>query len=135
MMWLVLLAQGERRDPFRTPEIVWGTAGIAVALLAGALAVWLVERWRKRSVPKPDAAGELTDYRGMFERGEITEDEYVRLRDRVARRAKAAAPPAGPRDVLLDLLDAAEPDPPAPPKGPDDAPPGPGNPANRPPPA
>ncbi len=94
MGWLVVFAQARRNDPFRQPEVIWGTAGIALALMAGAFAIWLVDRWRKNAAAdREDAISELTDYRGMYERGEITEDEYIRLRDRVARRAKAKKPP------------------------------------------
>ena len=93
-MWgLIVLAQEKGRDPFREPEVIWGTAGLAVALLVGALLVYLADRWRKRQAASvADAAGELTDFRAMFERGEITEQEYARLRDRVARRVKVPAP-------------------------------------------
>jgi hypothetical protein len=92
-MWiLALLAQAGRadKDPFRQPEVIWGTAGLAVALLAGALVIWSVDRWRKRSIRTTDAAQELTDFRGMYERGEITEAEYEKLRDRVSGRVKRA---------------------------------------------
>lgn len=96
-MWIVaLLAQVGRDDPLRRPEVIWGTIGLAVALLVGALVIWLVDRWRKQNVDSGSAtAAELTDFRQMFERGEITEDEYVRLRSRVAQRVKAAPPPTG----------------------------------------
>lgn len=98
-MWaLAIFAQAERdRDPFRQPEIIWGTAGLAVALFAGAFLVWIVDRWRKRSVvTAPDSTTELTHFREMYEQGEITEEEYAKLRTRVADRVKpvAAKPPA-----------------------------------------
>ena len=92
-MWLsMLLAQVRpaKRDPFREPEVIWGTIGLIVALLVGAFLVWAVERWRKRAQVTPDAKEELTDYRSMYERGEITEGEYIRLRDRVSHRVKEA---------------------------------------------
>jgi hypothetical protein len=91
VMWvLTLLAQADRadKDPFRQPEVIWGTAGLAVALLVGALVIWTVDRWRKRSIRNPDAVEELTDFRSMYERGEITEAEYQKLRDRVSGRVK-----------------------------------------------
>jgi len=100
-MWaLTLLAQAKRadKDPFRQPEVIWGTAGLAVALLVGALVIWLVDRWRKKSNTAADTIAELTDFRGMYERGEITEEEYNKLRTRVSGRMKQApvAPTAAP---------------------------------------
>lgn len=96
-MWeLTLLAQAGRadKDPFRQPEVIWGTAGLAVALLVGAIVIWFVDRWRKRAVQLRNSAEELTDYRAMYERGEITEEEYAKLRTRVSGRVKqpSAAP-------------------------------------------
>jgi hypothetical protein len=96
-MWkLSLLAQAGRadKDPFRQPEVIWGTAGLAVALLVGAIVIWLVDRWRKKAAQSRHSAEELTDYRGMYERGEITEEEYAKLRTRVSGRVKQ--PPVAP---------------------------------------
>ena len=93
MVW-ALLAQA-RPDPFREPEVIWGTAGIAVALLAGALVIWLVDKWRKKAAAPQDATEELTGFRGMLQRGEITEEEYARLRNKVAARVREAAAKPG----------------------------------------
>ena len=97
-MWkLTLLAQAGRadKDPFRQPEVIWGTAGLAVALLVGAIVIWLVDRWRKKAARIRNSAEELTDYRGMYERGEITEEEYAKLRTRVSGRVKQSPPAPG----------------------------------------
>ena len=93
MFGLALLAQG-KPDPFREPEVIWGTAGIAVALLVGAFAIWLVDRWRKQATAQREVAAELSDFREMFQRGEITEDEYAKLRNRVAMRVREKIPSA-----------------------------------------
>jgi hypothetical protein len=103
-MWAVaLFAEAGRaeKDPFRQPEVIWGTAGLALALLVGALVIWLVDRWRKKSASAPNSAEELTEFRGMLDRGEITEEEYARLRTRVSGRIKQppAAPTATPGSV------------------------------------
>ncbi len=99
-LWLFAQKGGHSRDPLGSPEVMWGTAGLAVALLAGALLVYLADRWRKgNAVSKTDATGELTEFRRMYESGEITQEEYTRLRDRVAQRVKA--PPPVPTKVAL----------------------------------
>jgi hypothetical protein len=95
MMWvLTLLAEVRptKRDPFREPEVIWGTIGLMLALLVGAFFVWIVDRWRKKTETGPAADEALSEFRAMLERGEITQEEYVRLRERVSERVKPAAP-------------------------------------------
>jgi hypothetical protein len=115
-MWAwTLLAQAapKKGDPFREPEVIWGTIGLMVALLVGAFFVWLVDRWRKKAVVRPDAREELTDFRAMYENGEITEEEYVRLRERVSERVKYTPPAAGDtRPAATGTTDSAPPLPP-----------------------
>jgi hypothetical protein len=89
-------------DPFRSPDVIWGTAGLALALLAGALLVYFADRWRKKTANQvADSSRELTEFRRMYQRGEITEEEYAKLRDRVAQRVKA--PPPAPASVSLPM--------------------------------
>ncbi|HEV3386362.1 MAG TPA: SHOCT domain-containing protein [Gemmata sp.] len=89
-------------DPFRNPDVIYGTAGLALALLAGAFLVFMADRWRKKSASgRADTSQELTEFRGMFERGEITAEEYAKLRERVAQRVKA--PPASPTPVSIPM--------------------------------
>jgi hypothetical protein len=99
MLPLALFAQNKPTgSPFERPEIIWASAALAGALLVGAVVIYLVDKWRKRAAMADREAGlELTDFRAMFERGEITEAEYNKLRLKVAGRVKnaaAAAPPA-----------------------------------------
>ncbi len=128
-MWMLTLLAEENnlpradRDPWRQPEVIWGTIALMGVLLVGAAVVYFTDRWRKKSVVGGDRAAihELTDFRGMYERGEITADEYARLRDRVAGRIRTdPVPPATPETQA--------------PK-PNSTPPDPGNPPNPPPPA
>ena len=82
-------------SPWDRPELLYATLGIAAALLAGGVVLYFVDRWRKRGTnPTADGAVELTGFRGMLERGEITEEEYQRLRQKVASRMKAPPPAA-----------------------------------------
>jgi hypothetical protein len=133
--WLFGQFGGRGGDPLRTPEVIWGTAGLALALLAGALLVYLADRWRKGTVaPVSDTTGELTEFRRMYERGEITAEEYAKLRDRVAQRVKAPPPvPVSPGQQALPSAGSVAPSLP----GPDQPtpPPDSGKPANPSPPA
>jgi hypothetical protein len=91
---LSLLAEGRPPgNPWDRPELLVATVAIAGALLAGGVVLYFVDRWRKRGErPEEGAVSELTGFRGMLERGEITEEEYQKLRNKVAGRLKPAAP-------------------------------------------
>jgi hypothetical protein len=131
-----LLAQLPRadRDPWRQPEVIWGTVGLIVALLAGAAVVYFVDRWRKRNeAMKRDTTSELTGFRGMYERGEITAEEYARLREQVARRSLADIKTDMPANAGKSEATTGQPLPPDPNLPP--SPPNPGNPPDWPPPA
>lgn len=112
MLPLTLLAEATPKpagSPFDRPDLVIGTVGLAAALLVGAVAVYFVDRWRKQAAleSRTESGAELTDFRVMYERGEITEAEYVRLRDKVAARVKAPPAAATPDLRASDLAAAA----------------------------
>jgi hypothetical protein len=127
----VLFAQAEaepppakRSEPFLQKGEDWVLVGLlTAALLAGAVILYFVDRWRKRVMLEEKKSGEeLTSFRAMYERGEITEEEYARLRQRVAERVKtapAAVPPNGPAAPVIPTAPAA-----ADPTAPRPAPPG-----------
>lgn len=101
MCSLLLLAEAPARggDPLQSPEVIWGVAGLTVALLVGAAVIYAVDKWRKRAALGPtevDATDALTTYREMHRNGEITDEEYAKLRDKVAAKVKTAPlkPPA-----------------------------------------
>lgn len=59
-------------------------------LLASALIVSIVQRWRdKPGRLSPTADEELSQYRRMYERGEITHEEFQRLRMFLGGRIRA----------------------------------------------
>src|SRR5262245_58979696 len=97
-MWaLVIFADSQQGNPLHRPEILWGTLGLAAALLAGEAVIYIVDKWRKRAAQTgEDELGSLTSFRAMYENGEITEAEYIELRRKLAERAKKPVPaPAG----------------------------------------
>lgn len=103
----------KRAEPFLQKTEDWVSVGLLVAaLLAGAVVIWIVERWRKSASAAAKQAdyGQLSDYREMFDRGEITAEEYEKLRLRVSERVKP--PPALPGQA------APLPNPAAPPETP-----------------
>ncbi len=124
---LALFAQQPGRPagtPWDRPELLYATLAIAGALLAGGFAIYLVDRWRKAgALPTDGGVAELTGFRGMLARGEITEDEYNRLRSKVASRVKAPAAAggtAGGETTSPVAADGTAPPPPVPGPLPDD---------------
>ncbi|HYH66036.1 MAG TPA: hypothetical protein VD866_15175 [Urbifossiella sp.] len=100
--------------PWDRPELLTATLAIAGALLAGGVVIYLVDRWRKSGAATADAAAELTGFRGMLERGEITEEEYARLRGKAAAKMKGAPAAETTSPTALDTA-ASPPAPPTPP--------------------
>jgi hypothetical protein len=95
---------------------------LAAALLVGAFAVAMLDRWRKRQLNETFTAhDQLTSFRLLYERGELSQEEFERVRKQLLTRLKRqeAARPAPPLDVLPEAPPedptAAPDDPPAPP--------------------
>jgi hypothetical protein len=69
------------------------------ALLVGALILALVDRWRKKQLNEIlTVQDELSSYRELYQRGELSADEYEKIRRRVAARLKVKQRPAAVRD-------------------------------------
>jgi hypothetical protein len=59
------------------------------SLLAGAFIVWVYQRWNRWQTSRSDADhDQLTLFRSMYEQGELTEEEYQKLHDRLAGRIR-----------------------------------------------
>jgi hypothetical protein len=95
--------------PWDDPQLLWAALPLAAALLIGAGIIYYVDRWRKQA-EEPAAPNEdqLNHYRALYERGELSQDEYNRLKLLLGGRMRKE----------LNL-----PDPPAPPKPPEAEPP------------
>lgn len=120
---LFLFAQAGKPagSPLDRVEILYAAAGIILALAAGAVILFFADKWRKRTMAEVTyTAEELTSFREMYERGEITEAEYDRLRDKVATRVKSTNSPTPPPGGPGGLTGLA-----APPQSPPPANPGP----------
>jgi hypothetical protein len=102
---LELLAQATERagGPPRvsewSPRFLWPAVALVAALLIGAIIIALVDRWRKRPLQdRPSANDELAEFRSLYERGELSREEYDKIRSRLGERLRQdldlPAPPA-----------------------------------------
>jgi hypothetical protein len=87
------------RLEFDPQPALWTTIGLMGALLVGALAIYLTDRWRKRSPQERMSANDqMAHFRTLFDRGELSREEYDRIRGLLTERLKremevAPAPP------------------------------------------
>jgi hypothetical protein len=98
--WYALADANAPRQQWRSTLIWAGVVLAAVLLLAAVVLVW-VKRWSKRPGEGTQGAGDqLAHFRTLYERGELTSEEFERLRgvltDRL-RREPGASGPAAPR--------------------------------------
>jgi hypothetical protein len=83
--------------------LLWATLLILVVFATGAIVILWVDRWRKRaSAARLTPSDELAHFRVLYEQGELSREEFERIRARLSRRLrnelevppKAGAPPA-----------------------------------------
>ncbi|HZT82116.1 MAG TPA: SHOCT domain-containing protein [Gemmataceae bacterium] len=94
--FLAPIAQNIVRDP----RFLWTTLALAGALFLGALVILWVDRWRKQPVEdRLTPSDQLAQFRSLYERGELSAEEFERLRAHLGgqlRKELEAAPEAPP---------------------------------------
>lgn len=79
---------------FQSVEFLVTVGLLVLILLGGAVVLYVTDVWRKKQLaPDRESAEALTSYRAMYERGEITESEYLLVRNRVAAQLRPDAAP------------------------------------------
>jgi hypothetical protein len=79
---------------FLDPRILYLTGAITGALLLGALVLALFDRWRKKQLnPTFNLQDELATYRTLYQRGELSDEEYERVRTQLVERIKKKPKP------------------------------------------
>jgi hypothetical protein len=86
---------------FQSVEFLVTVGLLVLILLGGAVVLYVTDIWRKKQLaPDRESAEALTSYRAMYERGEITEAEYLAVRNRVAAQMRP--------ETAADRLSGAE---------------------------
>jgi hypothetical protein len=69
------------RVPAWDPQLLWYTVAMVGSLLVGAAVVALADRWRKRrQLRGVEPADELARYTALYEKGDLSSEEYERVR-------------------------------------------------------
>lgn len=78
------------RNLLDSTEFLIATGLLALALLAGAVVVWLLDRWKKQSEMslQREASDSLSNYRAMYDRGELSQEEYETVRERLTTQMR-----------------------------------------------
>jgi hypothetical protein len=86
---------------FQSVEFLVTVGLLVLILLGGAVVLYVTDVWRKKQLaPDRESAEALTSYRAMYERGEITEAEYLAVRNRIAAQMRP--------ETAADRLSGAE---------------------------
>jgi hypothetical protein len=89
------------RAPQWDPRLLWYALALVVLLLVGAYVIWLADRWRKRAQqPHVSSGDQLAHFRRLYEQGEISAEEFARIRglltDRMVKEMEKPPPPEAP---------------------------------------
>jgi uncharacterized membrane protein len=89
------------------------TVGLLISvLLLGAVIIHYLDKWRNKQLADDDESPlTLSNYRKLYEQGELSEAEYIKVRDRIAAKMKQNSPVG----VKLPEVKAEAGEPPKPP--------------------
>jgi hypothetical protein len=127
-----LLAQADPAPPpgrgpsLLDPQLLWATIALVATLLLGALVLAWFDRLRKRADPSVLTPGDqLAAFRLSYERGELSQEEYERIRARLGPRLRQQLDlPAAPTNRDKPGGSPGEPPPAAAPDNPETPPTG-----------
>jgi hypothetical protein len=79
----------------------WMLALLGAVLLVGAFAFWFLKRWQRRTQnDEVSSSNQLTDFRELYEEGELSSEEFARIRGvltgRIVREVNKAPTPELP---------------------------------------
>ena len=89
--WSIILAATApvKSSAWKAP-VLWTTLALVAALLIGALVLALVDRWRKRAArsERMTPGEQLTHFRQLYDRGELSREEFERIRALLGERLR-----------------------------------------------
>jgi hypothetical protein len=79
-----------RHPSLLDPQLLWAMAALIATLLLGAVIFAWLDRWRKRGGARDTLTptDQLTAFRQSYERGELSQEEYERVRAKLAPKLR-----------------------------------------------
>lgn len=106
---VILVAFLQARPQLWDPRLTWSAVALAGALLVGAAILAVLDRWRKRfREDRTSSQEQLTSFRELYEKGELSQEEYECIRSRLTARVRQEFN-AAPRPVVEPPPPAAPP--------------------------
>jgi hypothetical protein len=128
-MALTILQAPSPSLPKLSGQLLWAALPLIGALLLAALVIYFVDRWRKRAAAAEDVTAptdQLSHFRSLYERGEMSPEEFERVKALLAGQLRrelklpgphpAAPPAADPVAPPAGTQVQVEPPPPNPPR-------------------
>lgn len=101
-------------DPALGGRLLWAALPLIGALLAGAVVLYLIDRWRKRQDEAEQAAcapnDQLSHFRSLYERGEMSREEFDKVKALLAGQLRQEMNVSAPHAPVATAQ--AEPPPP-----------------------
>ncbi|MGL4424349.1 MAG: hypothetical protein ACRCZF_27085 [Gemmataceae bacterium] len=84
----------DAKSVFQSSEFLWSVGALVALLLVGAVVLTIMDRWRRQANRTGlSTTLQLSDYREMYENGELTLSEYEKIRDKMAMQIKQEGKP------------------------------------------
>jgi hypothetical protein len=87
-------------NPALGGQLIWAALPLIGALLAGALILYVIDRWRKRVAEDEEAAcapnDQLSHFRTLYERGEMSREEFEKVKALLAGQLRREMNVPGP---------------------------------------
>lgn len=79
-------------------RVLWATVGLGLLVFFGAVVIVWADRWRKQAnTPVLTPKDQLAQFRELYERGELSQEEFDRIQARLQseKRERSIVPPPG----------------------------------------
>ena len=86
--WLILGQAPAPAPRLEWDGLIWTFLAMAGVIGLAWIALALVGRWRRRVGEEDTTGDQMASFRELYERGELSQEEYDRIKDRLGRRLR-----------------------------------------------